>query len=36
MAFMSTLRSGDGGIDAHCELVSGGILRVPAGVQVKK
>ena len=27
---------GDGGIDASCELVSGGILRVPAGVQVKK
>jgi len=31
-----TRQSGDGGIDAHCELVSGGILRVPAGVQVKK
>ena len=27
---------GDGGIDASCELVSGGILRVPAGVQVKR
>jgi hypothetical protein len=27
---------GDGGIDASCELVSGGFLRVPAGVQVKK
>jgi hypothetical protein len=27
---------GDGGIDASCELVSDGILRVPAGVQVKK
>ena len=31
-----TRQSGDGSIDAHCELVSGGILRVPAGVQVKK
>jgi len=27
---------GDGGIDASCELVSGGILRVPAGVQVMR
>jgi hypothetical protein len=31
-----TRYTGDGGIDAHCELVSGGILRVPAGVQVKR
>ena len=31
-----TRQSGDDGIDAHCNLVSGGILRVPAGVQVKK
>lgn len=31
-----TRHTGDGGIDAHCELVSGGVLRVPAGVQVKK
>jgi len=23
-------------ITAHCELVGGGILRVPAGVQVKR
>ena len=31
-----TRQTGDGGIDAHCELVDGGILRVPAGVQVKR
>jgi hypothetical protein len=28
-----TRYSGDGGIDASCELISGGILRVPAGVR---
>lgn len=31
-----TKQSGDGGIDAHCEIASGGIFRVPAGVQVKR
>ena len=31
-----TRQSGDGGIDAHCEIVSGGVFRVPAGVQVKR
>ena len=31
-----TRQTGDGGIDARCELVSGGIVRVPAGVQVKR
>lgn len=31
-----TRQTGDGGIDAECEMVSGGLLRVPAGVQVKR
>ena len=31
-----TRQTGDGGIDASCELVSGSILRVPTGVQVKR
>lgn len=31
-----TRQTGDGGIDAVCEMVSGGHFRVPAGVQVKR
>lgn len=31
-----TRQTGDGGIDATCELVSGGLIHVPAGVQVKR
>lgn len=31
-----TQLAGDGGIDAVCEVVSGSIIRVPAGVQVKR
>lgn len=31
-----TRQTGDGGIDAECELVSGNLFHVPAGVQVKR
>ncbi len=31
-----TRQTGDGGIDAVCEMISGGLFRVPAGVQVKR
>lgn len=31
-----TRLSGDGGIDAECRMVSGGLVQVPAGVQVKR
>jgi hypothetical protein len=31
-----TRQAGDGGIDAVCTMVSGGLFRVPAGVQVKR
>lgn len=31
-----TRQTGDGGIDAVCEIVSGGLFHVPTGVQVKR
>lgn len=31
-----TRQTGDGGIDAECEMVSGDLFRVPTGVQVKR